>query len=816
MAPPPPTSITLTVKVPPGHLEGGADHFPLGSVDVSATIGAIRQQIQNVVPSHPSPEKQRLLYGGRALVDNEQTLADALNTKRDATQTEYVVHLLVKGEGHGSSSTPTAAGAAQGHQRAVSTPVAGQGGPAVVNNAGLTEQQQLMQERQQHMRNAMLQQQQQQQRAQMAQMNVGMGMPMQPGLMPPNPFAGMQQFPGGMPAQMMGHNFNQAVAQGQQQRAAMGMHGVGQQAVPQQDGTATAQPQMEGQQPAIPAMASVNGQPTQQQQHPQGLPRPVSGQGFHFEGIGPNGERVQIHQQVQAFQLPLNGLMPQFAGFPAQPQMQMPFPQQQQPVPGQQPSALDRARDNMTEMRRMLDEMRDSGAANEEQRSRIERLRERVQGVEGYIDPFNVHGAATNGTPQINPPVHAPPPHAPPPAQGLPPPPTNAVPMNFFNRPGAPFAQPFQQPRHHIQQHIHPQQQQQQARATDTTCYLLSGPQGPQALLFSPQHGTYTGAFTTGPTVGLRPTPTTTAPAGVVQQPNAQQQPNPQQDALRQLVQHAQAQNQNQNQQLAANPAAPQAVNGQPQAAAADPNPPAQAIMNNIWLLFRVLIFVYFVMGSNLGWRRPAALAVIGVGFWMVRAGLFGEGGLVRGWWEGVVRVGPVQGQGGARGQGAQGQDAANTQGGNVNAIPRGEQAGAAGQGAMPTPEQVAQRLIDERRNGGQQQWREFVRPVERAVALFVASLWPGIGEAHVRDQEREVQRARDEAEVEGRRREEEAKKAEEEVKKAEEEKGKVEAASEKTAPDANAGGSASVVAQAETAAAEQGEGSGSATAEWT
>ncbi|KAK3616142.1 hypothetical protein LTR56_026143 [Elasticomyces elasticus] len=794
MAPPPPTSITLTVKVPPGHLEGGADHFPLGSVDVSSTIGAIRQQIQSVVPSHPAPEKQRLLYGGRALVDNEQTLADALNTKRDSTQTEYVIHLLVKGEGHGSSSAPAAA---QGqHQRAVSTPVAaagGQGQPQVVNNAGLTEQQQLMQERQQHMRNAMLQQQQQQ-RAQMAQMNMNMGMPMQPGLMPPNPFAGLQQFPGGMP-QMMGHNFNQAVAQGQQQRAAMGMHGVGQPAVPQQDGTGTAQPQMEGQQSATQATANVNGQPAQQQQqHPPGLPRPVSGQGFHFEGIGPNGERVQIHQQVQAFQLPLNGLMPQFGipQFAAQPQMPFGAPQQPQPLPsGQQPSALDRARENMTEMRRMLDEMRDSGAANEEQRSRIERLRERVQGVNDYIDPLNVHGG-TATIPPTNPltqPL--------PPPQGLPPPPPT---MNFYNRPtaaGIPFAQPLQ-PRH--MQHIHPHQQQP-TRATDTTCYLLSGPQGPQALLFSPQHGTYTGAFTTGPTVGLRPTPTTTAP-GVVQQ----QQPNPQQQTLAQLVQ--QAVGQNQNQQLAANPAAPQAAN----APAADPNAPAQAIMNNIWLLFRVLIFVYFVMGSNLGWRRPAALAVIGIGFWMVRAGLFGEGGVARRWWEGVVRVGPVApAQAQAAGGGGQGEGQGQGQG--------QEGQGAAGQGAMPTPEEVARRLIDEQRDQRLGRWREVVRPVERAVALFVASLWPGIGEAHVRDQEREVQRLRDEAEVEVRRREEEAKKVEEE--KVKNEAAAVEASqggSEKKAPAGTAGSSTGVAAQASTAAAaaeqREGSGSGSATAE--
>jgi hypothetical protein len=60
---------------------------------------------------------------------------------------------------------------------------------------------------------------------------------------------------------------------------------------------------------------------------------------------------------------------------------------------------------------------------------------------------------------------------------------------------------------------------------------------------------------------------------------------------------------------------------------------------------------------------------------------------------------------------------------------------------------------------------REQIRPVERAVALFVASLWPGIGEAHVRAQrelrEQEERRAA-EAEVEARRRVEEERGAQE------------------------------------------------------
>jgi hypothetical protein len=74
----------------------------------------------------------------------------------------------------------------------------------------------------------------------------------------------------------------------------------------------------------------------------------------------------------------------------------------------------------------------------------------------------------------------------------------------------------------------------------------------------------------------------------------------------------------------------------------------------------------------------------------------------------------------------------------------------------MPTPEQVAQRLLHENAAQNRGWLREQIRPVERAVALFVASLWPGIGEAHVRAQrelrEQEERRAA-EAEIEARRR---------------------------------------------------------------
>ena len=69
----------------------------------------------------------------------------------------------------------------------------------------------------------------------------------------------------------------------------------------------------------------------------------------------------------------------------------------------------------------------------------------------------------------------------------------------------------------------------------------------------------------------------------------------------------------------------------------------------------------------------------------------------------------------------------------------------------MPTPEEVAHRLLAQHARGNaalppQLQWmRERVRPAERAAALFVGSLWPGVGEAAVRVREEEERRRAEE-----------------------------------------------------------------------
>jgi hypothetical protein len=45
-------------------------------IPTSTTIAELKRRIQNDVETRPSPERQRLIYRGRALVQEEKTLAE--------------------------------------------------------------------------------------------------------------------------------------------------------------------------------------------------------------------------------------------------------------------------------------------------------------------------------------------------------------------------------------------------------------------------------------------------------------------------------------------------------------------------------------------------------------------------------------------------------------------------------------------------------------------------------------------------------------------------------------------------------------------
>jgi hypothetical protein len=746
----PPSDITVRVKVPPGHVPGSSvDEFTLGILPASSRIGDLRQQIQQLLPSHPSPDRQRLLYAGRALVDNEQTLAAAFNTRRDTTQNEYVLHLLVRGDQDAAGVQPVpsrmSAGLARGGAGLLNpTPTYEQGSnvratpqPGDAAPQGLPQLPQVAPQppfslqHAQHL--ALLQQRQAQQ--QIAQHMQQLGLQQRAAAMGvPQMQAGRPA--AGMPQANLQHPLQFAPGQlPQQQGIPTGNHAGSDQNNPQGAGenapANTTRP--EGTTDSDPA-TQTNGIQGQQPQAPH---RPVSGQGFHVQGVGPGGNRFEIHQQT--LNIPFPGQQGQF-GLPV-PGMGLPFPlpgmaqQQRQPNPAQQgngPSALDRARQNVAEMRQMVDAMRTDNAT-EEERARTARLQEHIQAVNDYIDPFGV-GRPTARSRSASPfPARMAQSMRASPSLGLGPfvPPPRPQPSSII--PSLPSLS---------------QQARQQPLPTsnsDATCYLLSSPQGPQALLFSPQHGTYTGSFTPQSTTGvhigaghatglrrvrrasgasMRQAPTPTGDAGQANGQQPQAAGAPADPAVAAALQAARQIN--------------QAQQVRPQAQE-NPLGPMQPILGHFWLLLRVMIFAYFILGTNMGWRRPLALAFIGLGFWMLRAGLFGEGGVARRWWDGIVRVDqrPRQ-QPRAQGEGAE---------------------GAQRPGQLPTPEELAQRLIEERQQvldrAPMHRIREQLRPVERAAALFFASFWPGVGEAHVRAREAEERRLMEE-EVERRRREEE------------------------------------------------------------
>ena len=142
---------------------------------------------------------------------------------------------------------------------------------------------------------------------------------------------------------------------------------------------------------------------------------------------------------------------------------------------------------------------------------------------------------------------------------------------------------------------------------------------------------------------------------------------------------------------------------------------PIQPLLGHLWLLLRILFFVYFFLGGSLGWRKPLILVGVCIAFYFVRA-VFAEPRIrnaVRGWWEGVAGLPPRREQNVNQDQGQAPQPAA---------------------AAAAAPQQNIPAAPATRQNDGDlPQWRQTLRPVERALALFVASFWPGVGERTIR-----------------------------------------------------------------------------------
>ncbi|KAF2469736.1 uncharacterized protein BDR25DRAFT_355993 [Lindgomyces ingoldianus] len=303
--------------------------------------------------------------------------------------------------------------------------------------------------------------------------------------------------------------------------------------------------------------------------------------------------------------------------------------------------------------------------------------------------------------------------------------------------------------------------------------FILSSPQGPVGILFD-----HRGTYSTAPMVSTLPFQTFTQQfsanrqllAGIGQQiaQNSAQLQN--QLAAARPVGNEGGNAADQNQPAAQHQAQPQ---NQAQNQAQPQNPAENdrlvVIAGHLWLLFKLACFVYIFAGGG-GWYRPVMLGIVCALVYLAQVGVFEDQfDRVRRHFEALL---PLQLLANERGQGGRGGGNAQGRGAQGGAGDEGVGAGAGGNQNREhthTPESVAQRLV-ERHNEERFAWiRRVVGSTERAFALFIASLWPGIGERMVQAQEERVRAEREAAEREAAERERQRLEAE-----AEEERRKV------------------------------------------
>lgn len=240
--------------------------------------------------------------------------------------------------------------------------------------------------------------------------------------------------------------------------------------------------------------------------------------------------------------------------------------------------------------------------------------------------------------------------------------------------------------------------------------YLLSSSTGPHALLVSP-HGMYTTPWPlpvqTGNTLSPRPRdPLHPSPsADPFNSPNVQQASGnvPQ---VRQAPQQRQQERPNQ---------------------ARDFVRVLLPLGGHLWLLVRLFGFVYFFTAGG-GYRRALLLGFCAFIVFIAQTGLFRP--FIQQAWEPLRRhiesLLPLANNTGHR---PLPQAAPNPRNNNNNS-PRNHQDLAANM--MLTPQQAADRLLQGRQIRAEGLTQQYIRRAERAIALFLASLVPGVGERHI------------------------------------------------------------------------------------
>lgn len=157
----------------------------------------------------------------------------------------------------------------------------------------------------------------------------------------------------------------------------------------------------------------------------------------------------------------------------------------------------------------------------------------------------------------------------------------------------------------------------------------------------------------------------------------------------------------------------------------------AAQLAPHIWLVIRLIGFVWFFTSGNTSWWRWCMITGLSVVFFFINTGLVNWAPIRRHLENLIPLAMPAANPEGA----AAGQPAAAGAGTDARA------------GELD-PQRVAQRLIEQRQRQNASWFMTQVRRVEHATLLFLASLWPGVGERHVaaREEEDQARRRREEA----------------------------------------------------------------------
>lgn len=314
--------------------------------------------------------------------------------------------------------------------------------------------------------------------------------------------------------------------------------------------------------------------------------------------------------------------------------------------------------------------------------------------------------------------------------------------------------------------YMRPSSQPQNQLSAGSEVYILSSPEGPRALLVNGNHGTYyTPNHNTQFHVPPQPMPrhyTYQLPGRPVQQGLPLHVPpvvNPwAPPAANHMAQHNQQQQQPQQQAQAQAPL-PQGLPLIPQAqphlghAAAHPaNVQVRAIAvaqiwPHIWMVIRLLLFVWWFTSPTASWQRWFTVIAIAFSLFLVNTGLLTP--LAEQFWTPMRRhldnlMPAADNHGRERPVRAE-----NAPANNVNV-------GAQGDGAAPNPADLAARLVHERRAANGNWLMNQARRLERAGILFLASIAPGVAERHIANLEAEARaerQRREQAEADEQRR---------------------------------------------------------------